>query len=41
LRPRFEVVEHLPHALLPGVDVDGLLKVHGGRSPRRSLNQAW
>jgi hypothetical protein len=37
---RFEVAEHLPHALLPDVDVDGLLKVHGGRSPRRSLNQA-
>jgi hypothetical protein len=30
LRPRFEVAEHLPHALLPGVDVDRLLKLHGG-----------
>ena len=28
LRPRFEIAEHLPHALLAGVDVDGLLKVH-------------
>ena len=27
--PRLDVGEHLPQALLPGVDVDGVLELHG------------
>src|SRR5690606_37904323 len=37
LRPRLEIAEHVPHALLRRVNVDGLRKPHG-RSPRRSAS---
>ena len=35
------IPRHVPNALLPGVNVDELLKEHGGRLPQRSLNRAW